>query len=211
MSFLRNPKVKRNLLIGSILLFFGYQIFSILVYGTLEQGKIDWGVDQGSTQIFWGIVLVTICTFFLVYPNQQFFRNIFLSKSTKIIFSSVLFFLLIGMFLLQWIFHWKEVDFYHLIDISTADKVGHVIVTFILVIFCVAILRSWIGFHASVIFAIMVMTLFELFEILFMFHAGAETSWLLGEIGDVVFDILFNLIGVVLALLVLKRFNLDKR
>ena len=193
---------------------------------TIEQGTIDWGIDQGYTTIVHGIVLLAFSLFIIFYPFQKQYKNRGLDAFWKILITFPLGFAIYILFFWQFVAHLPFFNFYHQDYITFGDKITHLLAAFVLTLVAV----KWSPRKSTVFVVLLILTVYELFEIVWIVNvAGAyESQWqdliplvdvfvediqriltafisieeirelLIVELVDVVPDMIFNGIGVFL-------------
>lgn len=207
------PKNKIYLLLGIITSVVLYYILLLNDKGTVEQGIIDWGIDMGYTQLFWGVLLIGICLFFIIYPRQQVFTSKMLTKAHTIVFGSVILFVVLGASIFTWITHDQTLNFYHnpLWDFLPVDKFGHLFWSFVITLTVLAVQPR----KAYAVILWCAFALYELFEIVVIYNFG-ETEFdkdvvnvFASEMADIPVDLVVNSIGWICAIavvvVVLKR------
>lgn len=208
MSFqlLSNPRVRILLLLGIIGFVFLYYSLLISSKGTILQDKEDWGIDMGYTQLFFGVLLVLLCLFFIIYPKQHIFRDRNITRTHVLIFGSIIFFAVVGASFFSWIAHDPTLNFFHnpIWDNLPVDKFGHLFWSFVLTLSILTVKPR----RAYAIILWMIFALYELFEVVVIYNFG-ETQFdkdvatvLATEMADIPLDLFFNTIGWLLAIFV---------
>lgn len=197
------------ILFGVIVFVFSYYIMLFINERTIEQGIVDWGIDQGFTMLFWGILLVAICLFFIIYPNQNIFRDRNITRTHAVIFGSVIFFAVVGASFFSWITHDPTLNFFHnpYWDNFPVDKITHFFWSFALTLTVLTIRPR----KAYAIILWCVFALYELFEVVVIYNFG-DTNFnnvFTLEMADIPLDLIFNTIGwlsaIFVAVVIFKR------
>ena len=202
-------KNKKMILYLSIIFVIGYFLFRLATTGTFEIGFVDWGIDMGYTQLMWAFGLVLVCLGLLIYFKQNHIRTPLLNRTVVVLLSSSIFFVLMGFLFFQFLSHDPNIDFYHRFNFfeGNLDKAMHLLFTLFLTIIALKISpkRSTL---LLVIVLVWLMTLtYELFEIqsIYCLSDRPYEDWLFPEIADVIPDMLFNSMGVVIGFLLMRN------
>jgi len=205
------PHHRKAIMLGVIGVIIVWLMVIYGLRGTFEQGQLDWGIDQGITQVFWGVVAILVILAVLSWPTiRKYFKSTRIDRFYFVLFSTGFFF--IFLFVVTWQFwtHDQTINLYHRAteldyyfgregwNLVVVDKILHFIVSFILVLFLLYAFprKEWI------IIAWAFVNLFELAEIMIIYNLymleqmGATLDSLLYEIGDATMDIIFNTVGI---------------
>lgn len=205
------PRTRKFIILGLIGVIVVYFMVIIGIRGTFEQGQTDWGIDQGYTQLFWGLVAILCLGAVLSYPIvKKRVKSPALDRLYYVIFSTGFFFIFLFIVTFQFWTHDQYINFYHRMfgldelfgkdnwNLIFVDKIGHFVASAIIVIFLLYVFprKEW------VLIAWAFVNLFELFEIMVIYNlyvAGSAQHTLetmLYEIGDVTWDVILNTLGV---------------
>ena len=157
----------RILAIAGIFTFIYYYAIVIFTDAQLKLGTADWGIDQGFSGLFIGILLVFFSVFLLVYPFQERYRTDNLDKIHKTLIVFPLGFAVYVAFFWHFVAHLPMFDFYHsenVIIYSFGDKVLHFLFAFILTLLAV----QWKPSKVTVLLVFLLATSFEVFELAFI-------------------------------------------
>lgn len=154
---------------------------------------------MGFSQLFWAILLVVVCAILLLYPLSPL-KNKEVCRVYIYLVGSLFVFLLVGLLFFQWIVHDPSIDFYHSgILGGNIDKIAHISVAFLITLPLLIVYPR----KSTLIIIILFTISFEWFEFMFVgnFASPENMDQLLVEIKDSIFDVIFNIIGVLLAFL----------
>lgn len=200
------------LVYGVLFVVFAYYVLILLTRGTIEQtGQTDWGIDQGYTMLFWGMVLVGFILFMLYYKKQTLFRDKLLDRTHFVFWATNFFFIMLSLNIWMWISHSPQINFYHIWNLDNNeqlfDKVTHVFVAFLWTITALAIRPE----RSTLLIVWGSMALYELIEILVIINfegtvldITSETTFDV-EVRDVPFDLLANTVGWLAAILLMRK------
>lgn len=159
--------ITRILAFAGILVFIYYYLLVIFTDAELKLGIIDWGIDQGYSGLFYGIILVSYSIFLIAYPFQERYKSTNLDKLYKILVVFPLGFAVYVAFFWHFVAHLPMFNFYHTTDpllSALGDKVIHFLVAFIIVLVAV----QWNPSKTTILIVFLLATSYELFELAFI-------------------------------------------
>jgi VanZ family protein len=196
------------LTIAIVVFYYGY----ILLAGkSLEVGLLDWGLDLGYTQLFWGVLLIILSVLLAIYPLQSFFKSKSLDDLYLILVSFPLGVALYFLVFWAWIAHFPQLNFYGTATFNWGDKFFHFLTALTITLILIRVFLKFGNSPFTAIFVAFSITMFyEIFEVVVIFNFA--TVWneftnvpilfddiqaqLWHELADVIPDTLFNILGI---------------